>query len=365
VNSLSLLAMTVSESADDQVVLVSSAEFVLKSSPVRRTLEQRLIDDLRFALRNSGFHDFTTDKAAGRIIVGRISDAMLSARVIARVFGVASAAPAVRVEGSMEAILNAVLQRAVKTLTADQSFAIRCHRSSQSMISTRGVEREGGSQILSALAGRKIKVNLNQPDILISVDLSGQNAYVYTTRLQGPGGLPLSSQWKMLAVLDSGPQSLFAAYVMMRRGCLTQLLIPCSSTDAYFLSEHQLMLARKLREFVTRENYPGFILELDKMPQASKIIRRISLEFARKHRFRGVIFADVAGAIAVDSSLTRRSQELALPIFQPLIGLDEMDLRKLGQLLDVEWCHSGKVSIESNALVDSLDLANMITEISL
>lgn len=356
-----------SESADHQVVLVSSAEFVLKSSPVRRTLEQRLIDDLRFVLRNSGFHDFTTDKVAGRIIVGRISDAMLAARVIARVFGVAYAAPAIRVEGSMDAILNAVLQRAVKSLTVDQSFAIRCHRSSQSMISTRAVEREGGSQILTALAGKKIRVNLDHPDILISVDLSGENAYVYTTRWQGPGGLPLSSDWKMLAVLDSGPQSLFAAYVMMRRGCLTQLLIPCSSSDTHFLSEGQLMLARKIRDFVTRENYPGFILELDKMPQASTIIRPISLEFARKHRFRGVIFADVAGAIAVDSSLIRRSQELAVPIFRPLIGLNEADLKKLGQLFNVEWCHSvgGRGSIQSNASVNSLDLESIITEISL
>jgi len=366
-SSVSFLAMTMSESADDQVVLVSSAEFVLKSSPVRRTLEQRLIDDLRFALRNSGFRGFTTEKAAGRIIICGIGDAMLAARIIAKVFGVAYAAPAIKVQASIEAILQAVLQKAVETLTAEHSFAIRCHQSSLSSISTRLVEREGGSQVLRTFAGRKIRVDLDHPDVLISVDLSGQNAYVYTTRLSGPGGLPLSSQWKMLAVLDSGPLSLFAAYVMMRRGCLTQLLIPCSSTDMRFLSDHQLMLAGKLRCLVTRENYPGFIVELDKMPQASKVIRRISLEFARERRFRGVVFADVAGPIAIDSSLSQRSKELVLPIFQPLIGLEEIDLRKLGQLLDVEWRHSvGEVSTAPNALVDSLALADIpITNVSL
>jgi thiamine biosynthesis protein ThiI len=318
-------------------------------------------------LRNADLRNFTIGKAAGRIIVGGINDASLAARTIARVFGVAYAVPAIRVEGSMEAILSAVRQRAVDTLTTEQSFAIRCHRSSQSVISTRDVEREGGSQILNILAGRKIKVNLDHPDVLISVDLSGQTAYVYTTRLPGPGGLPLSSQWKMLGILDSGPLSLFAAYVMMRRGCLIQLLIPCSMTNIRFQSDRQLALARKLKEFVTRESYPGFILELDRMPQATKNIRRVGLEFARQHRFRGIILADVAGSIGFDSSLTRRSQELGVPVFQPLIGFDETDLSKLGKLFGVEWRRFvGDVSVESTSSVDSLDLANLpITEISL
>jgi thiamine biosynthesis protein ThiI len=365
VKHVSSLGLTLAGIAGDQVVLVSSAEFVLKSSHVRRTLEQRLIDDLRYVLRKADFRNFTIDKAAGRIIVSGIDDAVLAARAVERVFGVAYAIPANRVDGSMEVILNTVRQRAVDTLTTEQSFAIRCHRSSQCVVSTRDVEREGGSQILNTLADRKIRVNLNHPNVLISVDLSGQTAYVYTTRLPGPGGLPISSQWKMLGILDAGPLSLFAAYVMMRRGCLIQLLIPCSTTNMRFQSERQLALARKLKEFVPRENYPGFILELDKMPQATKGIRRVGLEFARKHRFRGIVLADIAGSIGFDNALTRRSKELGIPVFQPLIGLDETDLRKLGQLFDVEWRQFGDFSVES-ASADSLDLAyQSITQISL
>ena len=343
--------LTVSGSANDQVVLVSSAEFALKSSPVRRSLEQRLIDDLRFVLRKSGFQNITADKTAGGIIIGGVSDALTAARALTRVFGVAYAAPATRVDASMEVILKAVLQKAVETLGRKQSFAIRCHRSSQSVISTREVEKEAGSQILSALEERKVKVNLGHPDLLISVDLSGQSAFVYTTRLPGPGGLPISSQWKMLAVLDSGPLSLIAAYVMMRRGCLTQLLIPISRTDTRFHADEQLLLARKLREFVTRESYLGFILDLDKLSQGTKTIRRAGLEFARERRFRGVVFADVTGSIAVDSSLNRRSRELGLPIFQPLIGLDETDLRKLGELFNLNWHNLEGTLVESPVLL--------------
>lgn len=293
-----------------------------------------------------------------------ISNASIAARVIARVFGVAYAIPATEVEGSMESVLNAVLQRAAETLSFEQSFAIRCHGSARSAVSSRDVEKEAGSQILKMLADRKIRVNLDHPDVLISVDLSGKNAYLYTTRFPGPGGLPISSQWKMLGLLDS-PLSLLAAYVMMRRGCLTQLLIPCSMTDMRFQTDCQLALARKLRQFVTREKYPGFILELDKMSQTTNLIRRIALEFAREHRFRGVVYADVTGSIVFDTFINKRSRELGLPIFQPLIGLDETDLSKLGQVLDVDW-RDLDIHDEPAPSIDNLDLSTLpITEVCL
>ena len=73
---------------------------------------------------------------------------------------------------------------------------------------------------------QSVRVDLKKPDLTISVDLTGDMVYVYGNRTQGPGGLPISSQWKMLAVLDSGPLTVLAAYAMMRRGCLVELFIP-------------------------------------------------------------------------------------------------------------------------------------------
>ena len=350
----------------EQVVLVLSAEFVLKSSPVRRTLEQRLIDDLRFALRNVNIKNFTIDKTAGRIIVKGIHDPQLAAQTITRVFGVAYAIPATCINASMDSVLAAIQQIAMQALNSAQSFAIRCHGGhSTAGISSREVEKKAGSQILSLLADLGIRVDLDHPDLVISVDLVGEVAYVYTTRLQGPGGLPLSSHWKMLGILDS-PLSLFAAYMMMRRGCLTQLLIPCSSAGMLFQKDRQIALARKLRRFVTRESYPGFILELDEKSQSISFIRRKAIDFAREHRFRGVVFSDVRGSIAFDVSVSRRATELGLPLFYPLIGFDDADLSRLGRLLDVDWRESLDVSAQFESTVDDSDLHTVtITEVLL
>ena len=128
-------------------------------------------------------------------------------------------------------------------------------------------------------------------------------------------------------------------------------------------------LARKLRQLVTRENYPGFILDLDKMPQTASSLRRVCLELARERRFKGVVFSDVGGSIAFEVYLNRRSRELGLPIFQPLIGLDEMELSKLGHLLGVNWRESKNADVQpstSQPSIESLDLSTLpITEVSL
>jgi adenylyl- and sulfurtransferase ThiI len=351
------------------VVLVSSAEFALKSSPVRRTLEQRLIDDLKFAMRKSNSCHVTAAKSAGRIVLQGVTDSKVAAQICARVFGVAHAIPAMKVDCSLERILHEIVQLAKESLNDDQSFGIRCHRSSPSAISPHEVEVLGGSAVLKGVCRRNIEVNLRKPDLWISVDLSGESAYVYSSKIPGPGGLPLSSQWKMVSILDADILSLFAAYVMMRRGCLVQLLIPNSITDDQSSLDRQLALARKLRRFVTRENYRAFILKHHYQSHEKVFIRLMCLNLARRRRFKGILFADVDGSIHFEERLLARSRELGLPIFQPLVGLGEDDLIELGRIFDVEWAEiKSTLSAKSSTSVESslVDLSEFtVEEISL
>ena len=93
----------------EPVVIVASAEFTLKSSPVRRTLEQRLIDDLPVALSRAGFHGFTVEKYGEvrgswplRIRLG------IRCQILHKVFGVAYAAPASLLPPSMHAVVEKI-----------------------------------------------------------------------------------------------------------------------------------------------------------------------------------------------------------------------------------------------------------------
>jgi adenylyl- and sulfurtransferase ThiI len=127
------------------VVLVASSEFTLKSSPVRRTLEQRLIDDLKFALRRENLDCSRVEKEAARFILFGTKQAEPAAAVCHNVFGVAYAAPATLLTNpTLNDILQTILELARQQLTLGKSFAIRAHRSTPGGISRHDVEVEGG-----------------------------------------------------------------------------------------------------------------------------------------------------------------------------------------------------------------------------
>ena len=305
---------------------------------MRRTLEQRLIDDLRFSLSNQGEESSRVERDAARLVIHGVRQTAASALTCSRVFGVAYAAPAFLVHASMKEVTRILVNLALEGLSEGGSFAIRAHRSTPGKLSRREVELSGGTEVLRALSDRGGRVDLDQPDLTLYVDLVGDWAYVYKEKMEGPGGLPLSSQWKMLAVLDSGPLSVLAACAMMRRGCVVELLIPTSSTIEHLESATQLALAERVARLVTRPNYKAFVLEVDGQNGASVrwrgFIRAAAVKFAREKRFKGVIFGDISGDLSSLSGGHLKSTQV--PVFYPLLGLEEEDLAELSRLVAMD-----------------------------
>jgi thiamine biosynthesis protein ThiI len=363
--------------AAEPVIIVASSEFTLKSSPVRRTLEQRLIDDLRFSLSNQGEESSRVERDAARLVIHGVRQTAASALTCSRVFGVAYAAPAFLVHASMKEVTRILVNLALEGLSEGGSFAIRAHRSTPGKLSRREVELSGGTEVLRALSDRGGRVDLDQPDLTLYVDLVGDWAYVYKEKMEGPGGLPLSSQWKMLAVLDSGPLTILAAYAMMRRGCMVQLFIPTSHTVRSLAAETQLTLAKKLAQLVARPGYKAFTLNLDQLLGEGKSVtslggwkqlaRAAAIKFAKKKRFRGVILADIEGRL--EAAIPYRYSEVELPIIHPLLGLERADIDQLSRLVGLEAeVAQGESSIEGRQIegdyLDSSDLPQLVHEIS-
>jgi len=358
--------------ATEPVVLVASSEFILKSSAVRRTLEQRLIDDLKFALRRENLNCSRVEKEAARLVVFGTKQNELAAIVCRSVFGVAYAAPALLLAApTLQEIVESILQFSRQQLRPGKTFAIRAHRSISGSISRQDVERGAGSAVLGALKDKGVRVDLDDPDLTIHVDLVGSDAYVYYLKLVGPGGLPLSSQWKMLAVLDSGPLSILAALAMMRRGCVVEFLIPVSNLDSRLFSDSQLTLARRVGRLVTRPNYEAFVMDIDRLPQGKgaglagwkAFVRASAVKFAQENRFKGLVFGDISGNL---SSFTNYPRLSSLPIFYPLLGLEAEDLSELSSLagLDVSELLSDQ-SIGDGSNAPESEMKSFFEEIGL
>ena len=350
----------------ERVVLVASSEFALKSSAVRRTLEQRLIDDLKFALRRENLDCSRVEKEAARFVVFGTRQTDLAAAICRRVFGVAYAAPAVLLANpSLGDIVRSVAEMAGQELSSGMSFGVRAHRSTSGFILSRDVEVEAGSAILRTFKERQVKVDLDNPDLTFYVDLVGVDAYVYCHKLNGPGGLPLSAEWKMLAVLDSGPLSILAALAMMRRGCVVELFIPVSNTIPHLSSEAQLALAEMVGRLVTRPSYKAFVMEIGEPSLGMQpvvldwrdFVRASAVKFAGEKRFKGLIFGEISGQL---STLTCYSGLSRLPVFYPLLGLEGEDVAELSALAGLDGrelslqCGRGERAYASQSEMKSL-----------
>ena len=326
--------------AAEPVVLVAASEFTLKSTPVRRTLEQRLIDDLKFALRRNELDCSRVEKEAARLVVFGSKRTEEAAKVCSRIFGVAYAASArLLTNPTLDDITEAIAKMALECLSQSQSFAVRAHRSTTGALSGRDVELEGGSRILRELKERGATVDLDNPDHTFYVDLVGSDVFVYSKKIRGPGGLPLSAEWKILGVLDRGAFSILAAVAMMRRGCTVELLIPVSHALEGFSKVSQMRFAEKLGGLVTRPNYKGFMLALDELPQrlppgGTESVRRLALRIAREKHFRGVVFGDVSGDLS--SLLSVGYENEGVPVFYPLLGFEWSEFEDLARLAGMD-----------------------------
>ena len=72
---------------------------------------------------------------------------------------------------------------------------------------------------VSALFQKKSKSNPFSEDLLNSLEITKDKAYVFSEKITSVGGLPYKTQGKLVALISRGIDSPVATWMMMRRGC--------------------------------------------------------------------------------------------------------------------------------------------------
>lgn len=197
-------------------ILVRYGELALKSRPVRLRFERTLIrniEDLFIHARQ----ECLVERQWGRILLFAMDDAR-AGRILGRVFGVTSFSPAMECGSDAEEISKAVAERSRVVLRPGQSFAIRARRTGSHPYTSQTLAAQVGSAVMRANADQKIRVDLGNPDVEFFVEVRQKKAYNFLERFPGPGGLPMGTQGRVVALLD-GEHSAAAAWMMMKRGC--------------------------------------------------------------------------------------------------------------------------------------------------
>ncbi len=192
-------------------IIVRYSEIFLKSEFVRNQLEGKLADNIRNGIKRKEI-DAKVKRGRGRIFIEteqleKITD------LLTHVFGIASFSSASKTE--LKNLENFVKENC-KNLLLGKTFALRVSRTGKHDFTSQEFAARLGEIVINEI-GKKVR--LKNPDNELFVEVRDQDAYVFTEKVSGPGGMPLGSQGKVNCYVDSR-ESLVACWLMMKRGCV-------------------------------------------------------------------------------------------------------------------------------------------------
>jgi len=197
-------------------LLVRYGELGLKSPSVRRRFENALVDDLRRRHALAGV-PCVISSTRGRIFVDS-DDWRRSSEIITRTFGVVSFSPVTEVASDIDTLTRSTVEFSDQLMFENATFAIRTRRTGNHNYTSQTLAEKLGSAVLEKHRPRGVKVSLDSPDVEIFVEVREKHAFLYSSVLSGPGGMPLGTQGRLLSVIGSDI-GLASSWLMMKRGC--------------------------------------------------------------------------------------------------------------------------------------------------
>ncbi len=330
--------------AKEEVTLIHYQEIALKGRN-RPLFERQLAANLQLLLRRWGEKVLPPQWEYGRFFFPAVFRAETE-KALAQIFGVSSVARAEVVSWQEDEIQAALRRRALKEWPRlrKKTFALRVKRAVKNFpLTSLEAERKWGGWVKQALG---LKVDLENPELLLEVEIVSERVFVLGQRIKGPGGLPAGSSTRVLQLFSGGVDSALAAYLLGRRGCKVDLL------HFHALPNNQAVLETKiypLAQFLscffpglnlTVVPYRDFYWSVMQLPSSladqevvvfRRFMARVAQEFARRRRIKVLASGDSLGQVASQtfSNLAAVDEVLQMPLWRPLIALgkDEIEAR--------------------------------------
>ena len=202
----------------DSVVIRFSGELWLKKHWTRKHYEKRLVRNLKLTLKLYKVSYSELVRRHGRFYL-KTASAVDAAHKLARVFGISSVSPAIETTSKLDDLINKSLFLAAIVLKDGDSFAVKCKRVGKQDYSSADVRKLLGQRVLDEF-GEKLglRVNLDNPDVTLGVEVRDDEAFVYSQVIEGVGGMPLGTQPKLVGLFSGGIDSAVGLWLVMKRG---------------------------------------------------------------------------------------------------------------------------------------------------
>lgn len=323
----------------DRVLSVSIGEIALKGKN-RKYFEDKLISKIIRAIKGLDYTKIY--KEQGKIYIEAKEDNFESMiNKLKKVFGLVYISPCIRVEKDIEEIEKAIIKVMEDKQSKDpiRTFKVKTNRVDKNFpLKSPEISKKMGGVILKNI--ENIKVDIHNPDSYVFIDIK-QNAYIYTERIEGYGGLPVGTNGKGLLLLSGGIDSPVAGFLMAKRGVEVSGIHFHSYPFTSERAEEKVKNLAKILSIYTGKIklYSINILEIQKELNAKcpeeemtilsrRFMMRIAEKIALDNHIDALITGESLGQVASQTmkGLTVINAAVDMPILRPLIGLDKVEI---------------------------------------
>lgn len=199
------------------------------------------------------------------------------------------------------------------------------------------------------LQNTDLKVDVHNPDILVSIEIREEGAYVFTHTYKGAGGYPLGVGGKIMHMLSGGIDSPVAAYLLMKRGIKIECIHFSSPpyTNAGVIEKLKDLLGKlnkyqpeirlniipftKLQEEIYAQSDESYAITLMR-----RMMFRLADRLATRRHCLAISSGESVGQVASQTldSMNVINNVTNMPVLRPVVTYDKTEIIALARKID-------------------------------
>lgn len=276
----------------------------------------------------------------------KIEDEQTIIDKIHKIFGIHAYHIAYVTNSDMESIKNEL----IKTVKLEnfKTFKVEVKRSDKNFPKT--------SMELSPIFGGivlknkdNIKVDVNNPDTIIHIEIRKNHTYIYYNAYTGLGGYPSGIQGKGLLMLSGGIDSPVAGFLAMKRGIKIEAVyfeaIPHTSLEArekvitlvnklkVYTNDIKLHIVpfTKIQEEIYKNVSPNYVITIMR-----RMMYRIMESLCKKNKAKVIVNGESIGQVASQTlnSMYVINNVTNIPVIRPVACLDKLEIIDIAKKID-------------------------------
>ena len=331
-----------------EIILIKDGELSLKGLN-RRNFEDKMVATIRRRLKNLG--KVSVERAQSTIYIKPQDDDFDFAEALdrmGRIFGIAAFSRACVCDKDMNDILAKAPEYLSETLKGIKTFKVEAKRADKAFpLKSPEICREVGGALLRAFP--YLRVDVHNPDEIITVEVRDYAAYIRGGQIKGAGGLPVGTAGRAQVLISGGIDSPVAAYTMAKRGLVLNAIHFASPPYTSIRAE------QKVRDLLSKVARYSGVIKLAIVPFTEiqeeigkhcpedyftlimrRMMMRIACRVSEADGCLGLITGESLGQVASQTlpAIAATDEVCNMPVLRPLVGMDKEEIIAISKKID-------------------------------